>query len=320
MDVLGLVKGSISTDAVVRRSWSLYSHLCCTSQFWNLVWVGTTEVFREIKQFMNTEIKHDLLNNSINPNIHIIDRYIKFVDYCKTINFEGYTEVHHIIPRSFNGPNNQSNLIKLSARHHYIAHLLLAKGTNSPKMIKALHKMIYSSNSKQLRTYKISSRTYAFLRYEHSKIVSVYSKNTVVARQLYTEEIKRIPKALFEKYNGILYEALAKNRKDSPQTILKKQAAGRQPKIVKQGTRGRSVAATIYSYRTPLGFCETGQDLLALYPTFTKNTLTVIDNDVIISNKFASIHTAFRPFVGQSFKEYGIIKLKRKSNVKNTLH
>ena len=36
-------------------------------------------------------------------------------------------EQHHIIPRSFRGLNNDDNLVELTLREHYIAHLLLYK-------------------------------------------------------------------------------------------------------------------------------------------------------------------------------------------------
>jgi len=261
--------------------------------------------------YMSNNIKYCLLKNSVLPKEHIIERYLKFINYCKNIEFDCYTETHHIIPRSFNGTNDKTNLIKLGARHHYIAHLLLARATNSPKMIKALHKMVYSTNGDVQRDYKITSKVYAYVREEHSKIVSAYSKDTVVARQIYTEEVKRIPKKFFDTYNGILYEALAKNRKDSKETKLKKQAASKKPRKVKQGLRSRSLAASKYSYKTPLGFCQNSSDLLTLYPSFTKNTLTMLDNDVIISSKFASIHKEFFQHIGKTFKECGIIKLKR---------
>jgi hypothetical protein len=257
---------------------------------------------------MSYDIKQCLLNNSYFPNNHLINRYIKFINRCRNIKFDCYTENHHIVPRSFGGNNEQYNLIKLGARHHYIAHLLLAKATKNPKMIKALHRMIYSTKGNVQRNYKITSKIYSLIRDEHSKIVSKYSKNTVVAKQIYTEEIKRIPKSLFDKYNGVLYEAISKNRKDSPETKFKKQIASKKPRKVKQGLRSRSLAASKYSYETPLGFCENSSDLLKLYPTFSKNTLTVLDNHVKISKKFASIHKEFIPYIGKTFEEYGIIK------------
>lgn len=260
---------------------------------------------------MSDDIKQYLLKNSILPKEYIIERYLKFINYYKNIKFDGYIENHHIIPRSFNGTNNKNNLIKLGARQHYIAHLLLARATNSPKMIKALHKMVYSTTGDVQRDYKITSRVYAYIREEHAKVVSNYSKNTVVAKHLYTNEVKRIPKKLFDMYNGILYEALAKNRKDSKETKLKKQAASKRPRKVKQGLRSRSLAASKYSYKTPLGFCENSDDLLKLYPTFTKNTLTVLDNNAIITKRFCYFHKDFFPYIGKTFEDYGIIKQKR---------
>jgi hypothetical protein len=261
--------------------------------------------------YMSDDIKQYLLKNSILPKEYIIERYLKFINYYKNIKFDGYIENHHIIPRSFNGTNNKNNLIKLGARQHYIAHLLLARATNSPKMIKALHKMVYSTTGDVQRDYKITSRVYAYIREEHAKVVSNYSKNTVVAKHLYTNEVKRIPKKLFDMYNGILYEALAKNRKDSKETKLKKQAASKRPRKVKQGLRSRSLAASKYSYKTPLGFCENSDDLLKLYPTFTKNTLTVLDNNAIITKRFCYFHKDFFPYIGKTFEDYGIIKQKR---------
>lgn len=39
---------------------------------------------------------------------------------------EGYTEKHHIVPRSLGGSDDPINLVVLTAREHAIAHLLLA--------------------------------------------------------------------------------------------------------------------------------------------------------------------------------------------------
>jgi len=40
---------------------------------------------------------------------------------------DGYKERHHITPKSMGGSNDQSNLVNLTAREHFIAHFLLAK-------------------------------------------------------------------------------------------------------------------------------------------------------------------------------------------------
>jgi len=37
------------------------------------------------------------------------------------------SEVHHILPRSMGGTNDSENLVRLTVREHFIAHLLLYK-------------------------------------------------------------------------------------------------------------------------------------------------------------------------------------------------
>ena len=51
----------------------------------------------------------------------------------------GYTERHHIIPKSLGGPDDLSNLIRLTAREHFICHQLLTKMTVGLERIKMLH-------------------------------------------------------------------------------------------------------------------------------------------------------------------------------------
>lgn len=52
-----------------------------------------------------------------------------------------YVEQHHIIPRSEGGLDEPDNLVNLTAREHYIAHLLLAKIYGDWKMTNALFLM-----------------------------------------------------------------------------------------------------------------------------------------------------------------------------------
>ena len=59
-----------------------------------------------------------------------------YMDYYKIYNqlierakkrksVDGYTEIHHIIPRSEGGTDNSDNLVELTGREHFIAHKLL---------------------------------------------------------------------------------------------------------------------------------------------------------------------------------------------------
>lgn len=82
-----------------------------------------------------------------------------------------YTEKHHIVPVSLGGPNKESNLVCLTAREHFICHVLLTKfteGKNKQKMLHAFWMMCNAKDPNQLRDYKINSTLYAKLKQERS--------------------------------------------------------------------------------------------------------------------------------------------------------
>lgn len=51
--------------------------------------------------------------------------YFKIIDRAKSRSITGYKETHHIIPRSLGGSDSPDNLVDLTAKEHYIVHLLL---------------------------------------------------------------------------------------------------------------------------------------------------------------------------------------------------
>ena len=87
-----------------------------------------------------------------------------------------YTERHHILPKSLGGNNKKTNLVKLSAREHYICHLLLTKiyntGNEHKKMIYAFLMMCNAKSKTQKRNYEYNSRLYEKRRIEYSQIMS----------------------------------------------------------------------------------------------------------------------------------------------------
>jgi hypothetical protein len=86
-----------------------------------------------------------------------------------------YFEKHHILPKSLGGKNNKENLVKLTAREHFICHWLLTKMVSNTKhryqMWNAFSCMLYRENSSQHR-YKISSRKFEIIKQAGSQIKS----------------------------------------------------------------------------------------------------------------------------------------------------
>lgn len=81
---------------------------------------------------------------------------------------EGYTEIHHIVPKSFGGSDDSENLLKMTAREHFIIHRLLAKIYPKTGMVHAVWKMSCVGKER----YKVTSRTYSYLREQHAYRVS----------------------------------------------------------------------------------------------------------------------------------------------------
>lgn len=72
----------------------------------------------------------------------------------------GYTERHHILPRSLGGTDDADNLIELTSEDHFFAHLLLAK-MHGGKMASALHLMLQRPRNLWRRRFS-SRRSYGF--------------------------------------------------------------------------------------------------------------------------------------------------------------
>ena len=89
--------------------------------------------------------------------------------------YEGYTERHHIIPKSAGGSDDKDNLVRLSAREHFVCHLLLTKmyPINSIEyicMVKAFMMMLVCSTNQDRH---ITSRSFALLKQEFARLQSL---------------------------------------------------------------------------------------------------------------------------------------------------
>lgn len=82
---------------------------------------------------------------------------------------EGYSENHHIVPKCLGGSNKKFNLVKLTAREHFIVHRLLCKIYFKEGKLKfAMLKFIYGNKFQK----EASSKCYEKLKIEFSKLCS----------------------------------------------------------------------------------------------------------------------------------------------------
>lgn len=112
--------------------------------------------------------------------------YYNIIDRAKERTLEGYTEKHHIIPKSFYINNSKTGWIEgnsevlenkalLSPEEHFVCHLLLIKMTTGIAKTKMSFALVRLSRSKKLQG-KINSRTYGYIKRLHSEAASITQK------------------------------------------------------------------------------------------------------------------------------------------------
>lgn len=85
--------------------------------------------------------------------------YNRIIDRARNRNLTGYCERHHIIPKCIGGDNSKSNLVKLTAREHFVCHLLLCKIYPDNQSLQ-YSVWIMCTRKKTKHQYKVSSRLY----------------------------------------------------------------------------------------------------------------------------------------------------------------
>jgi len=89
---------------------------------------------------------------------------------ARTLSKETYTEKHHVIPKSFGGTDKKDNLVRLTAREHFIAHAILWKmrfeGVGNMKMVHAFNAMCIMKPTENQPEKKINNRLFEKVRLE----------------------------------------------------------------------------------------------------------------------------------------------------------
>lgn len=171
------------------------------------------------------------------PDVFIDNKYLYWYENLtsKSVNF-GYVEKHHIVPKSI-VPNN--NVVSLTARQHYIAHLLLIKCVN-PTYRK---KMLYAITAMKMRTaknIKFNSRLF-----EQLKIEANIQRSIALKGRTHTQDAKEKIKAkralqVISNETKNKMSIAHKGRKQPPQAIEKTRAAhlgSKRSEVTKQRLR-----------------------------------------------------------------------------------
>jgi hypothetical protein len=95
--------------------------------------------------------------------------YTLLIERAKIRTLDCYKETHHVIPKCIGGDDSSSNLVDLTAREHYIAHILLAKMYGGT---------LWHAVNLMGRLKKYSNRHYEKARLEHSRLLSLQNKRT----------------------------------------------------------------------------------------------------------------------------------------------
>lgn len=101
--------------------------------------------------------------------------YNDLVAHRKQNPVKGYTENHHIVMRSMGGSDTDDNLVSLTGREHWIAHLLLYKIHRNSQTVHACNMMAMRCEERGIAYIK-NSRAYEFVRKQHAKLTSERNK------------------------------------------------------------------------------------------------------------------------------------------------
>jgi hypothetical protein len=118
----------------------------------------------------------------------------------------GYFEKHHVIPKCLGGSNDPSNIVHLTAREHFICHLLLVKITTNDanKKMRRAAGMFKMATSRVHR--KPTPRQYEIIRKITSNLPN--PMNNPEVKQKHLDSIARkVGYANHEEYSDVIFSA-----------------------------------------------------------------------------------------------------------------
>lgn len=206
-----------------------------------------------------------------------------------------YFEDHHILPRFIRLDNSYENMAILTAREHFICHLLLAKMFTGSFKMKATNSAWRLSHSHH--TPKINSRLFQQLKEQHSKDTSLRLKGKPTGP--FSDEHKQ-NLSRSHKNNPNVVRACRENQ----QKAAKKAKGKKRPEHSKFMKERHKSNPTSKLYNTPLG-CFTIQQALKYYTRDTIYAWCRKPNKIITRQSLDKQPTFPKEWLGKTRQEVG---------------
>lgn len=122
--------------------------------------------------------------------MHYMTHYNRLIENAKLrTSINEYTEMHHIIPRCMGGDNSNANLVRLTAKEHFVAHHLLYAAYRTTKLAHAWFMMTVTSKNQE-RSCTAAQYSQARLAHIGALKVSMKGEGNHFYGKTHTEETK----------------------------------------------------------------------------------------------------------------------------------
>jgi hypothetical protein len=173
---------------------------------------------------------------------------------------ESYYELHHIIPKCQGGQDDSSNLVLLTAREHFIAHMLLWR--NDRTNYKLFAPLLYFKQHRHVK----NSRTYQEIRIIHSEFMALDNPSK------YLSDSSKLSKS-------IKLSNYAKNRTSDHNKKLSDAAKGKQKRLgaILEEDSKKLIGASLKEYYAIHGVSDETKEKLRLSSTGRKHSIESLE-------------------------------------------
>lgn len=185
-----------------------------------------------------------------------------------------YVERHHILPKSFKlgGETDKNNIAELTAREHFIAHLLLARSFTGPFQLKMVQAVFFlqGNHLRNERFSGITSSTYEATRLQLSKMRAGMPPPILTAEglnRLRVHNVENNPMANRVEIDGVVYPSVIAAMRSTGMSRYRidkiRAGATVEEALLNKTTRGETKRGGNSTKKTPVEYEG------VTYPSFT---------------------------------------------------